>query len=837
MKKRITTLMMAVLFIFGGIATSFADQPKDEENGNPNFTYIDDFEEGVANWWDPEGSGSTAGIVLEDDEGNLITYREHETEIVNPHTGSTGSMKLQITWNDEEYEGTASHLVRQHMPAGTANTPERQFQPGQALEVFMYGDGSGNRFRFMTRDGIPTLEGSTWYTIDWVGWKRITWDYNNPDNVVGWVNGDGEMDGINFYFDSFQITKDAQGTTTGATLYFDDLRIVDPFNVHFNIADADGSEVISIANVTYPEGHTEFQLFPGEYQFFVEKEGFITYAGTFEVDEEDIEVDVTLTPGDDPEYLVTFQVMDAEGIDMIDDATITIEGETFDAGQYEFDLTPGFYNYTVSKELYFDYEGTFTVIDGNVFVVVMLEEIPDVYDRVVLSWDVASTANTPGFREEHYSVWVAVLEEADQAFDPEDFEMVFQETLSQDAPNWQYQHRSVEISAYQQELIRVAFRHHDVTDMDRIVIDNVMIEAFDSEGVDHLLHEDFEGGVPADFDPDDEEHDIDDEWLPDGWLAIDNDGDDFNWYFAIRVDQTGMYAAHMRSQSWDSANQVPLTPDNWLVTPVIEMPMVIFYTVTFDVKDEDGAALADAVVTLNGQSFEAGHYVFSLTNGMYEYEVNLEGYEPATGTFEVAGESFTEEVVLELMAMYDVTFSLDMRQYGDFEPGVSEIYITGTFPGWDFSMPGTIEDQLMDPTDNVFFLTKTLSLPAGTYEYKYFDGPSYDNGEWPGDPNRVVVVEGDMLVEDIFGVQVSVIEEAIASVSLFPNPANNRVTIQSDQMIHEVAIYNIAGQQVYSRSINAENHMIELGGFNNGIYMVRVQTAQGVNTYKLQIVK
>ncbi|MFW5725002.1 MAG: hypothetical protein ACOCX0_01050, partial [Bacteroidota bacterium] len=169
MKKQVTTMMMMLLFIMGGITGSFAQWVKDAKNDNPNFTYIDDFELGIDNWWTPEGSGSTAGIILEDDEGNLITYREHELEIVNPETASTGSMKLQITWDDEEYTGTPSHLVRQHMPASIANTPERIFQPGQALEVFIYGDGSGNRFRFMTRDGNATLEGSTWFTIDWVG--------------------------------------------------------------------------------------------------------------------------------------------------------------------------------------------------------------------------------------------------------------------------------------------------------------------------------------------------------------------------------------------------------------------------------------------------------------------------------------------------------------------------------------------------------------------------------------------------------------------------------------------------------------------------------------------
>lgn len=853
MRKKITTLMMLMFFITGGIMQTFAQAKED----NPNFTIIDDWDFfpnpdydpddpdspefitlGVSLWWAPEGSGSTTGIVLEDNEGNLITYRDHETELVNPATDSDGSMKLAIQWdNDIEYEGTPTHLVRQHMPAGNANTPERQFQPGQALEVFVHGDGSGNRFRFMTRDGIPTLEGSTWYTIDWVGWKRITWDYNNPENVVAWVNGDGQMDGENYYFDSFQITKDAEGTATDALLYFDDFRIVDPFAVNFNITDADGSEVISIDNVTYDAGVTDFTFFPGEYQYFVEKEGFVTLAGTFEVNDTDVVVDVTLESGDDPQYAATFTILDAEG-ELISDAVITLNGETYAANEYAFDLTPGFYNYEVNKAFYFPATGSFSVVDSDVFINVELEEIPDVYENIYLTWDVASTASTPEYREEYYSVWVAALDSLDQPFNADDYVMVFEETLSSDIPGFEYQPRMVELSDFEQQNIRVAIRHHDITDKDRIVIDNVsMVGAAEGlEVPDTLFTEDFMGGVP-DFDPEVEDiPEYDENWLPEGWMALDADEDDFNWYYSIVVEQDYSITAHMRSQSWDS-DAGALTPDNWLVTPVIEMPMAIFHTITFDVKDTDGNAIADAVITLDGETYEPGVYEFQKTNGTYEYQVERADYEPQSGVIVVAGESVTEEVTLELISIYEVTFTVNMLPYGGFEPGDDAYaYMTGDFPGWDLQEPGSFEESQMEKTDNVYVFTKTLYVPAGTYMYLYYDGPSFANAEWDGDM-REVVVEDNMLVEDIFAEPTSVDEWDAAEINLYPNPANSKVTISSDSRISEISIFNIAGQQVYSSNVDAESHSVELGDFNNGIYMVRVLTAQGMETYKLQVVK
>ncbi len=68
--------------------------------------------------------------------------------------------------------------------------------------------------------------------------------------------------------------------------------------------------------------------------------------------------------------------------------------------------------------------------------------------------------------------------------------------------------------------------------------------------------EDFMGGVP----------DNEEDWLPEGWQAIDNDGDGFNWYFGVR---NGL--GQMRSQSYDSSEDAALNPDNWLILPEIDL--------------------------------------------------------------------------------------------------------------------------------------------------------------------------------------------------------------------------------------------------------------------------
>ncbi len=61
--------------------------------------------------------------------------------------------------------------------------------------------------------------------------------------------------------------------------------------------------------------------------------------------------------------------------------------------------------------------------------------------------------------------------------------------------------------------------------------------------------------------------------------------------------------------------------------------------------------------------------------------------------------------------------------------------------------------------------TATTRLDPGIHEYKYFRGEGWDGGEWVGTPNRLVDVEGPMVVNDIWA------EYAPKYVlSLFANP-------------------------------------------------------------------
>jgi N-acetylmuramoyl-L-alanine amidase len=183
--------------------------------GSYEFTTIDDFEDGTSPWWDPEGSGSTMGT--DPDSTTFLT----DTTVVNPVTGSSASGRLDYEWNT----GAGSWLIRVYFPPPYSDAVH--FDTSYALQVYLYGDASGNQFRFCVDDGGPAggvenHEVSEWMTIDSLGWRLVEWDLGS-DSVGSWL-GNGLLEGI-MRVDSFQMTFNDQGGAAKGTIYFDDLRL------------------------------------------------------------------------------------------------------------------------------------------------------------------------------------------------------------------------------------------------------------------------------------------------------------------------------------------------------------------------------------------------------------------------------------------------------------------------------------------------------------------------------------------------------------------------------------------------------------------------------------
>lgn len=69
---------------------------------------------------------------------------------------------------------------------------------------------------------------------------------------------------------------------------------------------------------------------------------------------------------------------------------------------------------------------------------------------------------------------------------------------------------------------------------------------------------------------------------------------------------------------------------------------------------------------------------------------------------------------------------------------------------------------------------------------------------------------------------------------LFPNPAKDKLNlkIQVDQIGSQVIIYSILGQQLNSYILNTEETSLDISNYQNGIYLLKINTNSGIQAYK-----
>ena len=122
----------------------------------------------------------------------------------------------------------------------------------------------------------------------------------------------------------------------------------------------------------------------------------------------------------------------------------------------------------------------------------------------------------------------------------------------------------------------------------------------------------------------------------------------------------------------------------------------------------------------------------------------------------------------DIEIIHSVTFNVDISAADPFDPETDDVYVTGTFAGW--AEPGSEPNFKMEPTEqdtNIYSLT--VMVEEGAHEYKYFrvigDDPSWDYGEWAGDPNRSILVTGDVVVNDVWGVLDQVMQALMAAAA------------------------------------------------------------------------
>ena len=145
------------------------------------------------------------------------------------------------------------------------------------------------------------------------------------------------------------------------------------------------------------------------------------------------------------------------------------------------------------------------------------------------------------------------------------------------------------------------------------------------------------------------------------------------------------------------------------------------------------------------------------------------------------------------------------------------------------------------PSDEMVY-TITVEVEEGDHQYKYFlveDDPTWDMGEWEGDPNRQITVNADMTVNDEWAIITSIVEAEVEdfNMNLFPNPATTNITVRADVMIHEVKVYDITGRMVMQLDVNGHEQTLDVSTMRGGFYIMQVHTEQGVEGRRFHVAR
>lgn len=233
------------------------------------------------------------------------------------------------------------------------------------------------------------------------------------------------------------------------------------------------------------------------------------------------------------------------------------------------------------------------------------------------------------------------------------------------------------------------------------------------------------------------------------------------------------------------------------------------WDVSFNVNDQQGNAVTDAVITLNGITNNPGNYLFTaLLPGIYSYSVVRNGYATASGEVEVVDGPVTVEVTLELL-VYNLAF-----QVSDAAGLLSDALIELS----------NGQNQLTDINGEVIF----GNLVPGTYTWLVSKSAhaSVEGSTEIVDQNVSVVV----FLELVPGLN----EKDFLTVSLSPNPASGMVSIQTAAKgPFSLQILDAAGALVLDFTSFELTDMIDVSTLKAGTYFVKLQSAEGLKVLRL----
>jgi hypothetical protein len=135
--------------------------------------------------------------------------------------------------------------------------------------------------------------------------------------------------------------------------------------------------------------------------------------------------------------------------------------------------------------------------------------------------------------------------------------------------------------------------------------------------------------------------------------------------------------------------------------------------------------------------------------------------------------------------------------------------------------------QIVGYSNVISFGQQALGIDAGQQVLKFGKVTGYKT---PANKTITIVANKLNTVEVTYEENTGINDNLTLNIiNIYPNPSNGKLTINSNQDIAQISVYDITGKAVHNQEYtNKQNQTeIDLSALNNGIYFIAVQSANG----------
>jgi hypothetical protein len=67
----------------------------------------------------------------------------------------------------------------------------------------------------------------------------------------------------------------------------------------------------------------------------------------------------------------------------------------------------------------------------------------------------------------------------------------------------------------------------------------------------------------------------------------------------------------------------------------------------------------------------------------------------------------------------------------------------------------------------------------------------------------------------------------------YPNPTQNNITVNANSIINSIELYDVQGRLLIAKTTNEDQINVDISNYSNGIYFLKVNSANGEKTKKI----